>query len=219
MVTSRAARSAAVGRDKRMVWMADGTNERRRATEPALPTRANPASATSSAPAVRAMDLEHCTASWRGVFFNVWNGDCTESAADGIAQTFKALVEQHPGGIVILGVSRPGVAMVPRPEVREKLSAMLRGHNGGLRGVASAILGDGFGAAAKRTVMASIAMVARQPAPLRIFDARVPAAQWAAARLSDGDGSPTADEILSALAGLEARYDDYLRSRGRSPAA
>ncbi|MFO0635052.1 MAG: hypothetical protein U0168_19585 [Nannocystaceae bacterium] len=165
------------------------------------------------------MDPEHCTASWRGVFFNVWNGDCTESAADGIAQTFQALVEQHPGGIVILGVSRPGVAMVPRPEVREKLSAMLRGHNGGLRGVASAILGDGFGAAAKRTVMASIAMMARQPAPLRIFDARPPAAQWAASRLADGNGGPSAEEILGVLAGLEARYDDYLRSRGRSPAA
>lgn len=165
-------------------------------------------------PAITAMDHEHCTASWRGVFFNVWDGDCTATAADGIARTFHEMLAEFPSGVVILGVSRPGVALVPKPEVRERLAGMFKDHRGGLRGVASAILGDGFAAAAKRSVMTTIALMARQPAPLKIFDARNTAASWIADRLEAG---PTGGEILDVLGTLEQRFDRFLREQGKSP--
>ncbi|MBK8235756.1 MAG: hypothetical protein IPK74_09390 [Deltaproteobacteria bacterium] len=167
-------------------------------------------------PAIRAMDREHCTASWRGVFFNVWDGDCSAVAADGIARTFHEMLSEFPDGVVILGVSRPGVALVPKPEVRERLAGMFKDHRGGLRGVASAILGDGFAAAAKRSVMTTIALMARQPAPLKIFEARRPAAAWVAERFTAG---PSSNEILDVLGTLEHRFDRFLREQGSpSPA-
>lgn len=167
-------------------------------------------------PAIRAMDREHCTASWRGVFFNVWDGDCTAAAADGIGRTFHEMLTEFPEGIVILGVSRPGVALVPKPEVRERLAGLFKDHRGGLRGIASAILGDGFAAAAKRSVMTTIALMARQPAPLKIFEDRHAAATWSAQRLEHG---PSGGEILDVLGALEQRFDRFLREQGKASAS
>jgi hypothetical protein len=160
-----------------------------------------------------AIDLEHCTASWRRVFFNIWDGDCTLVAADGIDRAFGELAQQYPDGVAILGVSRPGVAMVPAPAVRERLVKMFRTHSAGLRCIASAILGDGFTAATKRTVMATIGMIARQPAPLRIFDNRGAAAMWLCDQLARSGDAPSATEVLEMLAGLEIAFDKRLPER------
>lgn len=160
-----------------------------------------------------AIDLEHCTASWRRVYFNIWDGDCTLAAADGIDRTFGELATRFPEGVAILGVSRPGVALVPAADVRDRLVKMFRSHSAGLRCIASAILGDGFKAATKRTVMATIGMVAKQPAPLRIFDAREAAAVWMCGQLATSGDAPSAGEVLEVLAGIEREFDARLPER------
>ncbi len=160
-----------------------------------------------------AVDLEHCTASWQRVFFNIWDGDCTLVAAEGIDHAFGQLAQRFPDGVAILGVSRPGVAAVPAPEVRDRLTRMLKSHGAGLRCIASAILGDGFIAATKRTVMATIGMVARQPAPLRIFDGREGAAVWLCRQLAASGEAPAPNAVLGMLARVEREFDDRLGER------
>jgi hypothetical protein len=159
-------------------------------------------------PTVLAMDRHHCTGTWRNVFINVWADDVTLEAARGLGSAIGRLLEQHPRGVAIFGVSRPGVAVVPGSEERRLLSEMLSKQGKALLAVASVIQGDGFVAAAKRTVMSTISLLARQPCPVAIFDAHHDAAAWLAPRLGESHVDPNA--LLDAIATLEQRYDRYL---------
>lgn len=161
----------------------------------------------------RAMDREHAAFTYGCVFFQIWAGACTPQAADNIDTTIAHMLRRHPDGIALLGVSRPGVAVVPPGEVRERLAEMFRRYASGVRCIATVIGGEGFVAATKRTVVATIAMIARQPIPLQIFEERPSACRWVHERLAGVRGRPSSvGAFEDALANLEARYDAYLTS-------
>jgi len=60
--------------------------------------------------------------------------------------------------------------------------------------------------------MSTIALVAQQPCPLKIFDDRGEAAAWLADRMNDP--SVSAADLSGALADVERAYDQYVAERG-----
>ena len=158
-----------------------------------------------------AMDREHATMSYGAVFFQVWAGACTLPAADGIDHALGALARRFPDGIALVGLSRPGVSVVPPSDVRERLAAMFERHASGVRCIATVIAGEGFIAATKRAVIATIAMVARQAIPLQIFEEPASSCRWVFERLAGLPGCPTsAGALHEALVEIEQRYDAFL---------
>ena len=158
-----------------------------------------------------AMDREHATFSCGAVFFQVWAGACTPHAAEGIDRTLTALLQRFPGGIALLGLSRPGVSVVPPSDVRERLAEMFKRHASGVRCIATVIAGEGFIAATKRAVIATIAMVARQAIPLQIFEEPATSCRWVFEKMAGLPGAPnSAGALHDALLEIEQRYDAFL---------
>lgn len=164
-----------------------------------------------------AMDLEHANVSCGCVAIQVWAGACTIAAAKGIDRTIDALVQRHPDGVAILGLSRPGVSVVPAADVRHELADMFRRHVKHVRCIATVIAGEGFIAATKRSVIAAIGMLARQPGPLKIFEDNRSATAWVAEQLHGAAGAPgSGAELEEQLRAIELRYDEFL-ARARRP--
>ena len=157
------------------------------------------------------MDREHATLSYGAVFFQIWAGACTPHAAEGIDRTLGDLLRRYPGGISLLGISRPGVSVVPPSDVRERLAEMFKRHASGVCCIATVIAGEGFIAATKRAVIATIAMVARQAIPLQIFDEPAQSCRWVFEKMVGLPGAPrSATALQAALVESEQRYDAYL---------
>jgi hypothetical protein len=155
-----------------------------------------------------AKDGQHCTALWRDVLITIWHQSVELHAIHRLHEGVEELLRRH-SAIALLGVSRPHVTMVPGTAERRLLADLLRDHGTQLRCIGSVILGDGFVSAAKRTVLSTISMVARQPCPLRMFADLSTAAGWMAPRL----GPPQEPrDLLRAVEDLERAYDDFLAS-------
>ena len=155
-----------------------------------------------------ARDGQHCTAMWHDVLISIWHRSVELDAIHRLHEGVEELLSHHPA-IALLGVSRPQVTMVPGAAERRLLSDLLQRHGTQLRCIGSVILGDGFVSAAKRTVLSTISMVARQPCPLRMFADLSTASDWMAPRL----GPPVEPKQLRrAVEDLEHAYDDYLAS-------
>ncbi len=148
---------------------------------------------------------------WQDVLVTVWHNSVEVEAIRRLHSGVVELLRHHPS-IALLGVSRPHVTMVPGTEERRLLSDLLHRHGTQLRCIGSVILGDGFVAAAKRTVLSTISMLARQPCPLRMFPELSAATEWMAPQLH---GSPPPRALQAAVEEIERAYDDYLASLNR----
>jgi hypothetical protein len=158
-------------------------------------------------PELVATDGDHCTAYWRNVIVNIWNHAVTERAVDVLATTFDDVRAAYPEGVALLGVSRPHVTAIPAAPERKKLSDLLGVQGQHILCIGSVILGDGFVSSAKRTVLSTIAMLARQPCPLRMFPDVGAASRWMAEHLR-----PPVDaaDLETAFGVIESAYDRVL---------
>ena len=146
---------------------------------------------------------------WRDVLISIWNQSVEVEAIRRLQEGVEDLLSRH-SAIALLGISRPQVTMVPGSEERRMLSDLLGKHGAQLHCIGSVILGDGFVSAAKRTVLSTISMVARQPCPLRMFPDLSSASAWVAPRLAPPVEPP---QLRRAVEDLERAYDDYLVTR------
>jgi hypothetical protein len=155
-----------------------------------------------------ARDGQHCTALWNDVLITIWHQSVELYAIHRLHDGVNELLRRYPS-IALLGVSRPQVTMVPGQAERRLLADLLHEHGSQLRCIASVILGEGFISAAKRTVLSTISMVARQPCPLRMFADLGTASDWMAPRLTRA-ADPR--NLQTAVENLEHAYDDFLAS-------
>lgn len=122
-------------------------------------------------------DHDHALASWESTFVIWWRFDTTQAAVDRLHTELGNFCENHvaPSVLTIIGSG----AQLPPTEVRERLAAILRDH---AHVVASAVVfeGTGFRAAAVRSVVTGLSLIARQPFPHRIFAEVHEAALWLA---------------------------------------
>jgi len=99
-------------------------------------------------------------------------------------KTIVELSRDNPRGVASIIVI-DGSAKPPSEEIRADIKRAIAQAGPHLRGLAQVVEGTGFGAAAKRSALSVITLVARFPFPIKIFSTRREAAFWVKEMLSD----------------------------------
>jgi len=143
-----------------------------------------------------------------GTFENIgvaiWKTATTIDLVRVVGSTLQTLAQEHERGIgliQVIGETHPALSS----DVHRELQKMLVGASANLRCSTVVFEGQGFRAAAVRSVVTGLAMLARLPFPHHIF-ATVPiAVEWELAHLKRIAPDLKRDEVIRAIEGLRAR--------------
>jgi hypothetical protein len=104
-----------------------------------------------------------------------------------------------------------GTAKPPGDAVRTRLNQILIGLGTDFMGIACVVEGKGFVAAAKRSALSMIALVARSPTPMRIFGESLEGSVWLVSQLrSQIDTSASRLEARAIASGAEVMRHAHL---------
>ncbi|WP_437573812.1 serine/threonine protein kinase [Sorangium sp. So ce887] len=145
-------------------------------------------------------DSDYILASWRQIFCVIWRQETTYEGVRRLHDGCRRFAKQHPRGIGLLTIVESGASSPPAP-VREALSFFLADASAYIRCSAVVVEGAGFRAAAVRSVVTGLSLVARQRYPHRVCDLRKAGLMFA--------------DILPAATGLDVSVDAFGASLGR----
>ncbi|WP_437284664.1 serine/threonine protein kinase [Sorangium sp. So ce406] len=134
---------------------------------------------------------DYILATWRQIFCTIWRQDTTKEGVRHLADACRGFAKQYPRGIGLLTIIEGGASFPPAP-VRDALSAFLAEASSFTRCSAVVVEGAGFRAAAVRSIVTGLSLVARQRYPHKFCDLRKAGQMFA--------------EILPAATGI--RVDD-----------
>ncbi len=152
-----------------------------------------------TSPSVLLNDEDFCTGSWRELSVVIWRHDTTRKGIDACRQGLQDLQASHPNGCAVLSIIEPNASMPPG-EVRDELSRTLREFGDLIKASGVVFEGAGFRAAAVRSVVTGISLVAKQPFPHKVFATVNAASSWMAPSMPDGATSPR--ELAEAVADI-----------------
>lgn len=120
---------------------------------------------------------DHLISTWRNVLILVWKHETTLPGVHKLKATYDALETAHPKNVFLLTIVEQGAPM-PASPVRVALADFLGGCRGKM--VLSGVVheGSGFRAAAVRSVVTGLAMMANLPYPHKVFSTAEDAARW-----------------------------------------
>lgn len=126
---------------------------------------------------------DHLVGTVDQVLLIVWRVRTLVTAVDRIQMAYDELVANCPEGIGLLNIVEQ-TAPMPGSDARERIATFLREAS---RVSASAVAfeGTGFRAAAVRSVVAGLALLARQAFPHKIFPTVETAAEWLVPTLAE----------------------------------
>ena len=130
-------------------------------------------------PELHFVDADQALASWRTFFVLIWRNRTTVEGVRRASAELEAFARKHPHGVAMLTIVEADAPM-PTTEARTTLGDMLRRAEESLRCSALAFEGDGFRAAAIRSVVTGLALVARPSYPHKVFDSVRSAVEWLA---------------------------------------
>ena len=120
---------------------------------------------------------DHLIATWRNVLILVWKQETTQEGVHKLKASYDALAQKFPKNVFLLTVVEQDAPM-PASPVRVALADFLAGCKGKM--VLSAVVheGTGFRAAAVRSVVTGLAMMANLPYPHKVFATVDDASRW-----------------------------------------
>jgi hypothetical protein len=120
---------------------------------------------------------DHIMATWECVVILIWRAETTSAGIRYAQDVFDALALKYPQGVFLLNVVEPDAPM-PVPEVRSGMAAFLT--KGGSRMTLSAVVheGQGFRAAAVRSLVTGLALITKLPYRHKIFSNVAEAVAW-----------------------------------------
>lgn len=135
-------------------------------------------------------DDDHVLASWQRIFAVVWRQRTTLEGAENLRRECSKFAARHAGGIGLLTIVAAEAPMPPSP-VRHAVAEFLA--EGGAYIKCSSVLmeGTGFRAAAVRSVVTGLTMLARQTYPHRVCS--VPDAVTLLSQTLSATGRPAID--------------------------
>jgi hypothetical protein len=147
-------------------------------------------------------DGQHVSAVYQNVIISYSLAEPTSGYMQSWVQTIGTLAREGRGGVASI-IIIDGVAKPPSDEVRVEIKQAIAKAGPHLRALAQVVEGTGFTAAAKRSALSFISLVARFPFPIKIFSTRREAAAWVKERLHDPSLGPslqtlTVDELARA---------------------
>ena len=140
-------------------------------------------------PRILLHDKDYCTAAWRDLFVLIWRHETTLEGIKAGRDALASMGQSHPDGCAMLTIVEPGAPMPPA-EARDALSEVLRDAGDIIKVSAVVFEGAGFRAAAVRSVVTGISLVAKQPYPHKVFATVDAAASWLSPSLPEGPTPP-----------------------------
>lgn len=167
---------------------------------------------SSRAAVIREVTDDHIIMVWERSVCVVWKRATTLAGIEKLSSVYKEQAVRYPDGIYLLTIVEP-TAPLPPPEAREALAIFLRSGGGRTRLSAVVHEGNGFRAAAVRSVVTGLAMLVRLPYPHEIFATVDQAARWLAnGKHKDVDAEYTVLAVTHARRTAEERN---LHARGQ----
>ncbi|WP_437562178.1 hypothetical protein [Sorangium sp. So ce542] len=150
---------------------------------------------------------DYVVATWRQIFCAIWR---RETTADAVRRVHHACVEfakQYPRGIGLLTVVE-GEASLPPAGARKALASFLAQASSVIRCSAVVFEGSGFRAAAVRSVVTGLSLLARQRFPHKVCDIAEAGRMFA-------EILPAATGVGVSEAALRASLDELREAVGR----
>jgi hypothetical protein len=120
----------------------------------------------------------------RNVAFVGWRGTPTAAGVRTWQRLAQRLAAKHPGGTACFDIVVAGTPNMS-DDVRRAATDLAGDPNLFTLGVAHVLLMPGLAGTAVRAFISTILLIARAPAPQKVFAATEPAAAWLAPRLED----------------------------------
>lgn len=131
------------------------------------------------------------------VFIALWKRPPSVEASKHLAAALETFGQSRPDGLVMLVIVNAANDL-PDAATREAMARGMKRHETFTRAMALVYEGDGFRAAAVRSVFVGLQMLSRQALPTKVFAAVDEAATWLVRQRS---GAPmTSAEVISAVA-------------------
>jgi hypothetical protein len=144
------------------------------------------------------VDPDVAVITWRNIYTVIWRNETTLSASDMVHKRCEEFARRHTDGVGMLTVVTANAPMPPA-ESRERLARFMR-EGTYIKASAVAFEGTGFRAAAIRSVVTGLTMLARQPFPHKIFATLEDASGWLANQLREkGIGQCVGVELSDAI--------------------
>jgi len=112
---------------------------------------------------------DYALASWQQVFAVIWRRDTTIEGADHLRMGCTAFARTQPRGIGLLTIVESGAPLPPAP-ARRTIADFLAGGSEFIKCSAVVFEGSGFRAAAVRSVVTGLTLMAKQAYPHRVCD-------------------------------------------------
>ncbi|WP_437733469.1 serine/threonine-protein kinase [Sorangium sp. So ce1335] len=150
---------------------------------------------------------DYVIASWQQIFCTIWRRETTEESVRRVSDACAAFARQHPRGIGLLTIVE-GEASLPPAPARKALAGFLAEASAFIRCSAVVLEGAGFRAAAVRSVVTGLSLVARQRFPHRVCGIEEAGRMFA-------EMLPAATGIAVNDAALRASLDELRAAVGR----
>jgi hypothetical protein len=121
---------------------------------------------------------------YRDVFVLVWRHDTTMEGCAAVRHDLFEMAQTRPKGLALITIVEE-LAPMPPAESRQELAKILTDASDHIRASAVVFEGTGFRAAAVRSVVVGLTMLARQKFPHKVFGNLPDAASWMHATWGD----------------------------------
>jgi hypothetical protein len=177
------------------------------ATEMTYPSAHDDPRARATKAEVVHSERDFTVMTFQQVFVVIFHQETTVSAVGTLRRELPAFAAQHPAGIALLTIVEPDAPM-PTSDAREALADFMNDKRQSILISGVAYEGTGFRAAAVRSVVTGLTVLARQPFPHKVFPTIDDASQWMITNLRGGKAGPTEvrgliDAISAARAELQ----------------
>ena len=163
-----------------------------------------------TSPSVLLYDEDFCTGTWRELFVVIWRHETTAKGIDACRQGLLDVRASHPDGCAVLSIIEPNAPMPPA-DVRDSLSRTLSEFGDLIKASGVVFEGGGFRAAAVRSVVTGISLVAKQPFPHKVFATVTAASSWVAPSMPGGAAGPK--ELTDAVSAIRRQLAEISGDR------
>jgi hypothetical protein len=130
-------------------------------------------------PQVVSIGTDHCVATWQGFVIQIWRHGTSVEQARAVRAAARKLAQTREGALATIILIESGAAM-PEAAARAELAGMAKDQATRMLRAAVAQEGRGFAAAAIRSIMIGMMLVAQNPFPHKVVASVGEACAWLA---------------------------------------
>ncbi len=113
-------------------------------------------------------DPDQSLATWNDILVLIWHVNTTKQGVDRLDSTCSAFAKTRPNGVALVTIVEENAPMPPA-EARDAMATFLGRQSAVVKASAVIYEGSGFRAAAVRSVVAGLTLMARQTYPHKVF--------------------------------------------------